>query len=88
VPATERGAVKPRKVPRQERAKQTVEAILGAAKRLLAERSFEHTTTNQVARVAGVSIGSLYQSMETPAIANLAGFALKFAIRMSRSSAV
>lgn len=51
----------PRKRPLQERSRLTVAAILEAAARILArdgERSF---TTNRVAELAGVSIGSLYQ---------------------------
>ena len=57
-----RGAdVRPRKQPTQARAQETVEAILSAAKRVLVKDGYEKTTTNRVADVAGVSIGSLYQ---------------------------
>jgi AcrR family transcriptional regulator len=52
---------KPRKVPRQPRARATVEAILDAATRIFAERGYGATTTNDVATLAGISIGSLYQ---------------------------
>jgi AcrR family transcriptional regulator len=52
---------KPRKLPRQERARVTVEAILDAATRIFAERGYAGTTTNDVATTAGISIGSLYQ---------------------------
>ncbi|MEN0061122.1 MAG: TetR/AcrR family transcriptional regulator [Myxococcota bacterium] len=49
----------PRKVPRQRRARETVRAILDATAHIL--RQDESLTTNRVAEVAGVSIGSLYQ---------------------------
>ena len=51
----------PRKLPRQERSRFTVEAILTAAERVVAEHGVEGATTNRIAEVAGVSIGSLYQ---------------------------
>ncbi|WP_244114694.1 TetR/AcrR family transcriptional regulator [Burkholderia cepacia] len=38
-----------------------VDAILEAAARVLAERGWARFTTNEVAAVAGVSVGSLYQ---------------------------
>jgi AcrR family transcriptional regulator len=47
--------------PRQERARATVEAILEAAARILDRQGWGRFTTNAVAEVAGVSIGSLYQ---------------------------
>lgn len=50
-----------RKEPRQARARETVEAILTAAARILTSEGFEALTTNRVAAVAGVSVGSLYQ---------------------------
>jgi AcrR family transcriptional regulator len=55
-PSTQR-----RKLPSQERSRATVEAILEATARVLVEEGAERTTTNRVAAVAGVSIGSLYQ---------------------------
>ena len=51
----------PRKLPRQERSRFTVEAIVTATERVLAEHGGEGATTNRIAEVAGVSIGSLYQ---------------------------
>lgn len=51
----------PRRRPRQDRAHATVDAILGAAVDLLSSRGHAQTSTNQIARRAGVSIGSLYQ---------------------------
>jgi AcrR family transcriptional regulator len=50
-----------RKEPRQKRARATVEAILEAAARILDRLGWGGFTTNAVAEVAGVSIGSLYQ---------------------------
>jgi len=54
-------ATKPRKAPTQARAQATVEAILAATKKVLVNDGYEAASTNRVAEVAGVSIGSLYQ---------------------------
>jgi AcrR family transcriptional regulator len=51
----------PRKQPKQERAKVTVEAILIATTRILTEEGYSQLNTNRVAELAGVGIGSLYQ---------------------------
>ena len=51
----------PRKLPKQARSKATVDAILIAAARVLVKEGFDHASTNRIAEVAGVSIGSLYQ---------------------------
>ena len=51
----------PRKRPRQERSRATVDTILAATARVLVKRGFDNLTTNAVADAAGVSIGSLYQ---------------------------
>lgn len=51
----------PRKLPKQERSQATVEAILTATTHILTEGGYEQLTTNRVAELAGVSIGSLYQ---------------------------
>ena len=51
----------PRKRPRQDRSRATVDTILEATARVLVERGFDGLTTNLVADAAGVSIGSLYQ---------------------------
>lgn len=53
--------VSPRKQPRQARSRATVEAILEATARVLQEEGGERATTNRIAEVAGVSIGTLYQ---------------------------
>jgi AcrR family transcriptional regulator len=52
---------KPRKKPRQERSLATYDAILEAATRIFGERGYAGATTNDIAELAGVSIGSLYQ---------------------------
>lgn len=51
----------PRKTARQSRAQVTVDAILEAATVLFAHGDLDSVTTNQIARRAGVSVGSLYQ---------------------------
>jgi len=51
----------PRKQPKQERARETVEAILTATARILVRDGLERASTNRIADQAGVSIGSLYQ---------------------------
>lgn len=50
-----------RKTPRQARSRSTVEAILEAAERVLRNEGYRAASTNRVARVAGFSVGSLYQ---------------------------
>ena len=50
-----------RKAPQQTRSQETVEAIVSAAARVLAKTGWAGFTTNKVAAIAGVSIGSLYQ---------------------------
>ena len=51
----------PRKVPRQERSRATVERILEAGARVLIAYGYDGASTNRIARAAGVSPGSLYQ---------------------------
>jgi AcrR family transcriptional regulator len=53
--------INPRKLPRQERSRITVEAILIATAQILVEEGYAKATTNRIAERAGVSIGSLYQ---------------------------
>jgi len=50
-----------RRQPTQRRARQTVEAILDAVARILKREGVKAVTTNRIAEVAGVSIGSVYQ---------------------------
>lgn len=54
-------ALKPRKSPRQARSKATVDAILGATIQVLIADGSARLTTTQVARRAGVSVGTMYQ---------------------------
>lgn len=49
-----------RKIPKQQRSRELVTAILQAAARIL-ENEDQPFTTNHIAKLAGVSIGSLYQ---------------------------
>jgi AcrR family transcriptional regulator len=50
-----------RRLPRQERAHDTVSAVVEAAGQLLVEAGYGRASTNAIARRAGVSVGSLYQ---------------------------
>jgi AcrR family transcriptional regulator len=50
-----------RREPQQRRARETVQAVLDAVIRILKRGGVEAVTTNRVAEVAGVSIGSVYQ---------------------------
>jgi AcrR family transcriptional regulator len=50
-----------RKLPRQERSRLTVSAIIQATAQILVTRGYDAITTDAVAERAGVSIGSLYQ---------------------------
>lgn len=52
---------RPRKAPKQARSREMVEIILAATARVLVREGYEGMTTNRVAEVAGVSVGSLYQ---------------------------
>lgn len=49
------------KIPRQRRSVEMVHAIIDAAIQVVAREGVAHFSTNRVAAVAGVSIGSLYQ---------------------------
>jgi AcrR family transcriptional regulator len=50
-----------RRSPRQERSRQTVDAVLDAVERVLKREGVSAITTNRIAEAAGVSIGSVYQ---------------------------
>jgi AcrR family transcriptional regulator len=54
-------ATTPRKRPRQERSRATVDAILQATAYILVREGYAALTTNRVAEKAGVNIASLYQ---------------------------
>lgn len=51
----------PRKSASQQRSRATVEAMLDATARVLVAEGYDRASTNRIAAVAGVSIGSLYQ---------------------------
>jgi len=50
-----------RREPKQRRSRETVEAVLDAVVRILKRNGIDGVTTNRVAEVAGVSVGSVYQ---------------------------
>ena len=50
-----------RKSASQERSRLTVDALLEATARVLMKEGYDRASTNKIAAVAGVSIGSLYQ---------------------------
>jgi AcrR family transcriptional regulator len=50
-----------RRKPIQERAQEKIELILEAATRIIDKDGLEGLTTNRIAEVAGISIGTLYQ---------------------------
>ncbi|MDR6456085.1 TetR/AcrR family transcriptional regulator [Variovorax paradoxus] len=52
---------KPRKTAVQVRSRATVGSLIEATARILVKEGFDKASTNRVAEVAGVSIGSLYQ---------------------------
>lgn len=51
----------PRKQPRRRQSKEIVEAIREATRRILTQDGLDGLTTNRIADVAGVSVGSVYQ---------------------------
>jgi AcrR family transcriptional regulator len=50
-----------RRRPQQDRARQTIKIILDAVAEVLKRDGISAVTTNRIAEVAGVSIGSVYQ---------------------------
>ena len=56
-----RPATNPRKSAIQERSRATVDALVEATARILVKEGFDKASTNRIAEVAGVSVGSLYQ---------------------------
>jgi AcrR family transcriptional regulator len=56
-----RPATNPRKSASQERSRLTVDALLEATARVLIKEGYDRASTNKIAAVAGVSVGSLYQ---------------------------
>src|SRR5215467_1710487 len=58
---TRRPQTNPRKVASQSRSRLTVEALIEATARILVRDGYDRASTNKIAAMAGVSIGSLYQ---------------------------
>jgi AcrR family transcriptional regulator len=52
---------RPRKIATQERSRATVNSLIEATARILVKEGFDKASTNRIAEIAGVSIGSLYQ---------------------------
>lgn len=53
--------INPRKKASQERSRATVDTLVEATARILVKEGFDKASTNRIAEVAGVSVGSLYQ---------------------------
>jgi AcrR family transcriptional regulator len=51
----------PRKQASQKRSRATVDALIEATARILVREGFDKASTNRIAEMAGVSVGSLYQ---------------------------
>jgi AcrR family transcriptional regulator len=51
----------PRKIATQKRSRLTVDALVEATARILIREGYDRASTNKIAAMAGVSIGSLYQ---------------------------
>jgi len=56
---------KARKTASQDRSRATVDALVEATARILVKEGFDKASTNRIAEVAGVSVGSLYQYFPT-----------------------
>lgn len=52
---------RPRRKAKQRRAQETVDVVLEASARVLAERGYAAATTNRIAETAGVSVGTVYE---------------------------
>ncbi|MBM4375060.1 MAG: helix-turn-helix transcriptional regulator [Deltaproteobacteria bacterium] len=52
--------LKPRKLPRQGRSRHTADIILAATARVLLDEGYDRASTDRIAKVAGISVGSLY----------------------------
>ena len=60
-----RARTAPRRAPRQKRAEDTVEVLLRATELAITRHGFHASTTNRIAALAGVSIGTLYHYFPT-----------------------
>ncbi len=61
MPMARKLQINPRKLASQERSRATVDALLEATARVLIREGYDRASTNRIAELAGVSIGSLYQ---------------------------
>jgi len=61
MPMARKLQINPRKSASQERSRATVDALLEATARVLIREGYDRASTNRIAELAGVSIGSLYQ---------------------------
>jgi AcrR family transcriptional regulator len=52
---------RPRRQAKQDRSRQTVDAVLEAAAQVLSSEGYARATTNRIAERAGVSVGPIYQ---------------------------
>lgn len=59
--AVRRPKPSPRRTPKQARSRQTIDAVLQAVVKILKRDGVDAVTTNRIAEVAGVSVGSIYQ---------------------------
>jgi AcrR family transcriptional regulator len=60
-----RPKTRPRRPPKQERSQETVAVLVEATERVLTKEGYAAATTNRIAEVAGVSIGTLYHYFPT-----------------------
>lgn len=60
-----RPKTQPRRPPKQERSQETVAVLVEATERVLTREGYAAATTNRIAEVAGVSIGTLYHYFPT-----------------------
>lgn len=60
-----RARTEARRQPRQQRGEATIAVLLEATERVLSRDGFHGATTNEIAKVAGVSIGTLYHYFPT-----------------------
>ena len=50
-----------RRIPKQERSRKRYESILAVAAKVFFEKGFDGATTNEIASLAGLPIGSVYR---------------------------
>ena len=60
-----RARTAPRRAPRQKRGEETIEVLLQATELAIVRHGFHGSTTNRIAEIGGVSIGTLYHYFPT-----------------------